>query len=405
MKKQKLLALAISAISTGILISCAKPADNNAPADKDLDKALKDAENAKDSKAVANDKQTGDTQAKSAQTSEKTADTAQNNSLNNAPSVQPLNLSPEQSTAYLKHVSKDIILPLYQHATEQSKALHEQSQTLCQSGTVSTADLATLRKQWLAVAQAWAKAEAVNFGPATENMAHLYINYFPDERGLVHKSVATLVKDNPNLNPKQFSDESAIVQGVPALEDILYSNDGLDKAQCNYVISASNELHRRLNAISEQWQKNGDTLLDTANPTTGMNQYLNGLLFHIENLKSTGIGKPLGLISLKKGHVPAHTAGESKAIISAKLAILKQTLNDKQLVDLIGGKSDITQKMTASIEQIETELSNLPNDISKAPQTQQQALYDGLTDLTKQIKRGLMPLLGVQVGFNSTDGD
>ncbi len=403
MKKQKLMALALSAISTGILISCAKPADNNAPADKDLDKAPKDAKNAQDSKTVANDKQ-----ANSAQTSEKTADTAQNNPLNNPPSVQPLNLSPEQATAYLKHVSKDIILPLYQHSAEQSKDLHEQSKSLCQSGQaekVSTADLTKLRKQWLAVAEAWAKAEVVNFGPATENMAHLYINYFPDERGLVHKSVANLVKDNPNLNPIKFSDESAIVQGVPALEDILYTNESLDKAQCNYVISASNELYRRLNSISEQWQKNGNTLLDTANPTTGMNQYFNGLLFHIENLKSTGIGKPLGLISHKKGHVPAHTSGESKAIISAKLAILKQTLNDNQLVDLIGDNSDIAQKMTASIEQIETELSSLPNDISKAPQAQQQALYDKLTDLTKQIKRGLMPLLGVQVGFNSTDGD
>ncbi len=386
MKKQKLLALALSAISTGILISCAKPADN-ANNDEKTDK-------------TDNKQKTDNTQA----TAEKTP-TQENKAEKNASQVKPLKLNEKQTTAYLQHVSKDIITPLYQNSAKQSQALHDKTKELCQSGSVSSNNLKQLREQWLKLAQAWAKAEAINFGVATENMAHLYINYFPDERGLVHKSVVNLVKDNPNLDPKQFADESAIVQGVPALEDILYTNDSLNQAQCNFVLSASAELNRRLDEFAKQWQENGNKLLDTENTTTGLNQYFNSLLFHIENLKSTGLGKPLGLISHKKGHLPAHTAGENKAIIQAKMDILKQALEDKKLTELFADKSDIQQKMLESISQIEQQLAKMPNNIGKAPQTEQQALYDDLTKLTKHIKRQLMPLLSVQVGFNSTDGD
>ncbi len=420
MQKSKLIALALSAISTGILISCAKPASNADTTDKDND-------NAKQTDNKANAKQTQTATEKETNTADKAdnksdsqtdnqADNQPNNQTNNTQAIQPIQLSDEQTKAYLQHLNKDFIIPLYTNSTAQSKALAEQAIKLCQGGALSAEQVGELRKQWLMVAKAWAKAEAINYGPAYENMNHLYINYFPDERGLVHKSVNRLIADSPDLKPEQFADESAIVQGIPALEDVLFSNDTLDKAQCNYLISATHELNRKFTDISNQWQKNGDSLLDTANPATGMNQFFNGLLFHIENLKSTGLDKPLALKSHKKGHLPAHKAGQSRAIIEEKLASLQEALTDKQLVALINdsesgkenGKEDgkkVLQQLEVTLKDTKAQLQTLPEDIGKADKAEQTKLYDNLTTLTKQLKRGIMPLLGVQLGFNSTDGD
>ena len=50
-------------------------------------------------------------------------------------------------------------------------------------------------------------------------------------------------------------------------------------------------------------------------------------------------------------------------------------------------------------------LAQMPEDIAEADKETQQKLYDDLTKVTQTIKRQLIPTLGVQVGFNSTDGD
>lgn len=387
-EKHKLFAFALSAISTGILISCVRPDDN-------LDSTKKDDANIK-----PNDGQLSSTDAKTEIKATKV------NKINrNISELQPLELNNEILIAYLMHVNRDIIQVLYQNSANKSQQLYESSKKLCNSGKVNNEALKKLRADWLLMAKAWAQAEAINYGPAYDEMAHLYINYFPDERKLVHKSVVNLVKDNPTLNAEQFANESAIVQGVPALEDILYTNDYLDEGQCRYVISASAELNRRLSDIATQWKNKGDVLLGTTNPTKGMDQYFNGLLFHIENLKSTGLAKPLALNTKKKGHVPAHTAGQSREIFSAKLLVLQKSFSDPKLVELFGKDKKIIDKLILSVKDIQTQLDAMPDDITKADTDMQQALYDSMTDMTKQIKRGVMPLLGIQVGFNSTDGD
>lgn len=376
MNKSKILALTLSAISTGILISCAKPVETTDQTNqKTTDNVVAD------STGEVNDNQTA---------------------------TKLIEVSDEQTTAFLQQVAQKLIVPSYINAATASKNLTINAKQLCSAGKVTKQDLKTLQKDWLALAAAWAKAEAINFGPANENMANLYINYFPDERGLVHKSVAALIRDNAQLNPKQFVDESAIVQGIPALEDMLYTHETLDNAQCQYLISATAELNRRLGSISEAWQKNATTLLDTATPATGMNQYFNSLLFYIENLKSTGIDKPLALNGHKKGHVPAHTAKQSKEIVLAKIDVLQTALTDDELVKLIGNDKDgskMLSEMAATITDTKNQLATLPTDITQANKEQQMTLLENLTTLTKQMKRELMPLLGIQIGFNSTDGD
>lgn len=379
MNKSKILALTLSAISTGILISCAKPVETTDQTDqKTTDNVVADS--------------TGEV----------------NEANDNQAATKLIEVSDEKTTAFLQQVAQKLIVPSYTNAATASKNLTINAKQLCSAGKVTKQDLKTLQKDWLALAAAWAKAEAINFGPANENMANLYINYFPDERGLVHKSVNALIGDNPNLNAEQFADESAIVQGIPALEDILFSQESLDNAQCQYVTSATAELTRRLAGIAATWQRDANTILDTANSSVGMNQYFNSLLFHIENLKSTGIDKPLALTGHKKGHVPAHTAKQSKQIVLAKIDILQTALADDELVKLIGDDENgakMLAEMTATITETKNQLATLPTDITQANKEQQLTLLNNLTTLTKQMKRELMPLFGIQIGFNSTDGD
>ena len=386
MKKHHAIAMALSALSAGFLISCAKPADESKTDNSTVDKA--------------------DTNENSA-----AHNTGSESVKTDAGGISAVKISPEAQKAYLTHVANEIVIPAYQDAVNQSNALHDMAVDHCSKGEVKGEQLQALRAQWLKLAQAWAAAEMINFGPATQSMTNLYINYYPDERGLVHQGVADLISANPTLTPDQLASESAIVQGVPGLEEALYSNDSLNAGQCAYVISASQALSNRLKDIEKNWQGNSVKLLaidKTDSSDQGLNQWINSLLSLIETLKSSAVDQPLGLTTKAKGHVPAMSAGQSRAIINAKLDTLNQALTDPVLTAMLTqDQSDnpVGDKLSTALSETTILLAQMPEDISKADKATQQKLYDQLTTVTQIIKRELIPTLGLRVGFNSTDGD
>ena len=381
MKINPALAMALSALSAGILISCVKPAEENKVSEVDSQVAQESA-----------------------------TSTTPDKKDNNAEKISAVDISPDTEKTYLTHVANDIVIPAYADAAKQSDLLHDLAKKSCQQAPVSGDALKELRDQWLVLAQAWASAEMVNFGPATASMSNLYINYYPDERGLVHSGVADLIAANPKLTAEQLANESAIVQGVPGLEEVLYANDSLDAGQCAYVMSASNALSTRLKDIEKNWQQNATDLLaidKTAESDQGLNQWFNSLLSLVETMKSNAIDQPLGLTAKAKGHLPAATAGQSRAIITAKLATLNQAMTDPVLTAILGGNNEnaVADSLSTALADTTTLLAQMPEDLATADKATQQELYDHLTSITRIIKRQLIPTLGLRVGFNSTDGD
>lgn len=383
MKINHALAMALSALSAGLLISCVKPADESKAPEVDSQKVAQDS-------------------ATSASATEGAGGTIAQ--------ITAVDISAETEQTYLTHVANDIVIPAYADVAKQSDALHDLAQKHCQKAPVSGEELQALRDQWLVLAQAWASAEMINFGPATASMSNLYINYYPDERGLVHSGVAELIAANPTLSPEQLANESAIVQGVPGLEEALYANDSLDASQCAYVMSASSALSTRLKDIEKNWQQHSTELLaidKTAESDQGLNQWFNSLLSLVETMKSNAIEQPMGLTGKAKGHVPAATAGQSRAIINAKLATLNTALTDPVLTAILASNNEnnVADRLSTALADTTTLLAQMPEDLTTADKAAQQKLLDHLTTITRLIKRQLIPTLGIRVGFNSTDGD
>ena len=383
MQKNHALMMALSALSAGLLISCVKPADENRNADTESQNVATDDVSTRGSNDSTGQQQT---------------------------TITPVDINPDTAKTYLTHVADNIVIPAYADATKQSTMLHDLAQKHCQSAPVTGSELQALRDQWLALAQAWARAEMINFGPATASMSNLYINYYPDERGLVHSGVSELIAANPNLTPIQLENESAIVQGIPGLEEVLYANDSLDAAQCAYVISASTALSNRLKAIESNWRDNATQLLaidKTAASDQGLNQWVNALLSLLEIMKTNAIDQPLGLNGNAKGHLPAATAGQSRAIINAKIATLNDTLTDPVLTAILNskGESNIGDELSTALAETTALLAQMPEDLATANKADQQKLFDNMTTVTRLMKRQLIPTLGLRVGFNSNDGD
>lgn len=383
MKKHQLAAMVLSALSAGILISCTKPNEDTQTTAKEQGVAAKETP---------------------------TTPTANSNNTNNGVNIKTIDIDPNTAESYLTEVANNQILTAYQNVVKQSSALGSLATQSCQTGSaVSGEQLTALRAQWLELAKAWAQAEVVGFGPAMNSMSNLYINYYPDERGLVHQGVIDLIAANPTLTADQLASESAIVQGIPGLEEVLYANDSLTKEQCQYVVSASEALTARLSDVQKAWQESPEQLLGIGGDQnkTGLNRWINSVLALVETTKSTSLDQPLGITGNKKGHLPAAAAGQSRAIITAKVAALNKALTDPALVAILSdnGNDTLADEMSTLLAEASTLLAQLPEDLAQATPDQQKELYEKLTELTQVIKRQLMPTLGIQVGFNSTDGD
>lgn len=136
MKINHALAMALSALSAGFLISCVKPADENKPPEIDSQKVAQDS-----AISASSVKGTGD----------------------NAVQITAVDISADTERTYLTYVANDIVIPAYADAAKQSDILHNLAKKHCQKAAVSGDELQALRKQWLVLAQAWASAEMVNF--------------------------------------------------------------------------------------------------------------------------------------------------------------------------------------------------------------------------------------------------
>lgn len=378
MKKHQLAAMVLSALSAGVLISCTKPND--------------EAKNQLNNQEVETKKSQSEGGSKEAQP------------------IKAIEINSATAKSYLTHIANDQIISAYQNSLEQSRALSALASQNCQeASSVNGESLEALRAQWLELAKAWAQAEVVGFGPAMNSMSNLYINYYPDERGLVHQGVKDLINSNPNITAEQLSAESAIVQGIPGLEEVLFSNESINSEQCQYVISASEALTERLNGVVQAWESSSEQLLgiNDNDHKSGINRWINSVLALVETTKSTSLDQPLGITGNKKGHLPAATAGHSRDIITAKVAALNKALTDPALVAILSdnGKDTVSNEISTLLADTTTLLAQLPEELGQATPEQQKTLYEKLTQLTQVIKHQLMPTLGVQVGFNSTDGD
>lgn len=88
----------------------------------------------------------------------------------------------------------------------------------------SAAGIAPLRDSYGKAADAWNAVEFVTFGPITLSLRADRISFFPDRRNAVSRGLAEIIADaDPaRLAPERFAQSSAAVQGLPALERLLY---------------------------------------------------------------------------------------------------------------------------------------------------------------------------------------
>jgi hypothetical protein len=154
------------------------------------------------------------------------------------------------------------IRPGYAHLAESTEALNQSVVALCR--TPSAAALKEAKGAFTATVEAWGLVEPIRFGPVAEQHRYERIFYWPDPKGLGARQVREALdkEDRTVTDAASLSGKSVALQGLPALEYLLYGDDagtlakGGSEAEfrCRFAETIAGNVASMAKDIASGWQ-------------------------------------------------------------------------------------------------------------------------------------------------------
>ena len=163
------------------------------------------------------------------------------------------------------------IRPLYGAFAEKSHALAVALEQGCKSQPVARGEggisFAAIKTAFREGVLAWSRVEHLHFGPAVEGNRAEKIMFWPDRQKIGERQVAQIFakSDATALSPEQLAQKSVAVQGLTALEIVLYGKSGetllADTAEgrfaCGYATAIGGNVARMARDIVADWAEGG----------------------------------------------------------------------------------------------------------------------------------------------------
>jgi len=164
------------------------------------------------------------------------------------------------------------VRPAYASLYDHAGRLTTSVRALCDAPSQSALDAA--RGEFSATVDAWSSAEIIAFGPIKENNRLERMLYWPDRKsiGLKQVQAALAVKDPTATDPAQLAGKSVAMQGLGALEFVLYGDGSEmlagkdDPYRCAYGAAVAGNIETMAADVDAAWKKPDGFAALWANP-------------------------------------------------------------------------------------------------------------------------------------------
>ena len=279
-------------------------------------------------------------------------------------------------SAAVAATAKDAIIPGYQAFGEAAKDMQTRLEALCKAPGDDT--LKSAQQQFADLTAAWARIQYISFGPIFEHQRAFRIEYWPDKRNVVGRQLAEVLKkqDHAALEPERFATTTVGVQGLPALERLLFGDDALvalasgDGAafRCGLFAAISDNLETIARDVVTGWTEGDAAFLariehpsaDDEELPSGRDaagRLLNDLLTATIAMRDMKLLAPLGtsLAKAKGQNAEYWRSGQSVAMLAANLEGWRaQFFADGGLGALLAAQPDgkpTADELTAAVDQ------------------------------------------------------
>ncbi|MEE8056961.1 MAG: imelysin family protein [Pseudomonadales bacterium] len=350
----------------------------------------------------------------------------------------------------LESIANHSILPFHQQFVTSTRRLHNSSNNFCEDKTEQ--QLQMVRSHWLLAMKDWQAVKVIQFGPVTVDNQNWKIQFWPDRHNLIKKKINGLLKSDDELTVERIDKASVVVQGLSALEFLLFDqnggqlnnyssknssdNDNKDGVRrCQLLTAISAHTQGVAKHLYQTWKKDGgnysghlshpgENNIEFPEANTAIAALVDTLVATIELAKKDKLEGPLSIHTKGNRARPylseAWRSRASLQLLRANLQAARRLFNggalDKQhygFDDYLTGNTihtTLAESINTQFQQVDDIFSTLQKPLFEAvndPASQQalKQLQVEVIVLTKLLKYKLPPAMGVTLGFNANDGD
>ncbi|OYY86033.1 MAG: peptidase M75, Imelysin, partial [Rhizobiales bacterium 35-66-30] len=319
------------------------------------------------------------------------------------------------------------LLPRYDALAALTARQDEDWRAFCAKPTAE--GVATLTRDFRAAGDAWAQVSFVTFGPVILALRADRFNLFPDKRNAVSRSIPELLADpdDARLQADRFPRLSAAVQGLPALERVLFEPNAAQDLvsgpqaarRCQLGAAIALNLATIAKEIRTGWGTETAGLLAEVKSGTGDKVFLpdpaqvpslilTDLAGAYQRVVDQGLIAVLGksLEEAKPQSGEGRRAGREAAVLQ-QMVTSANALGTQLAADLPEpAKGQVLARFAAAQKAVD----GLPADLgaAAADPKRRKLLENAVTEVKAAQKAVVDPLaakLGVPLGFNALDGD
>jgi predicted lipoprotein len=320
------------------------------------------------------------------------------------------------------------VRPSYHAFRESTSSLSEAGKVLCAAPSQAALDAA--RNAFGETVDAWSRIEIVRFGPVTEQNRLERVLYWPDRKsiGLKQVQAALAAKDPSAADPAQLAGKSVAMQGLGALEFVLFGTGAEalatgDAHRCSYGAAIAGNLDAIAGELDTAWADPEGFSKTWANPsadnplfrdgTEAVTEVMDVFVTGTELVRDVRLGGFLGKEA--KDDKPKQAlfwrSGKTVDALARNLAGMKALLEASKLAGAL--PADQAWMGNEAL----FEFSNAANAAAGAegpiagvladPDRRGKLVYFGLvtSSLSNIFGTQMSGALGLTAGFSSLDGD
>ncbi|QGE81731.1 imelysin family protein [Bordetella holmesii] len=314
---------------------------------------------------------------------------------------------------------------------DSARSMHHELQAWCK--TPSQAGTEKVSAAFATLARAWSAVAFLRFGPLVDNNRFERLYFWPDTRGVMPRQLhsALAAADSAVLAEGGWAGRSVAIQGLPALEYLLYGDPALLRASepqaavsqyaCAYATAVAGNIHDVAAQLRQAWSAQAQFGRQFTAPAQDNDLYRGSEEVAAEAMKalSTGLqfARDVNLLPVLGADAQAARpkraafwrSGQTGATLAASLNGLLAFYQAGGYVFATGSQG-LADTLTHELKQAAALVASVPAS-AEAAFTQAQS-REALVLAAMVIKNAkdvvdqdIAPALGVTIGFNALDGD
>ncbi len=283
------------------------------------------------------------------------------------------------------------------------------------------ADRSAAADAYHAAADAFMPIQWAGIGIAIAFDRRFRLNFWPDDTNAISRQLAEAVTDQPPelLTPEGMADASVALQGLPALERLLFGQPLAEPGTyaCDLAVAIAGSVSAVSTELADGWADPAGPML-AMDAETYLDHVLSGIYGHLELVGDRKIGRVAGptLDEARPRRSEAWRSGRSLRNIALNLEAVEYVLfgsgGEGLLVDFAGTPAAEALAQLEVHISVARALAEPMRDHTMADMLATPEGHAALLDLRKAIDAirqdlalSVYPALGLRVGFNSADGD